>query len=111
MPFTRRRASTGVSGTGSLTHQHELRFALEVQVRLAADVDRDPVDGAAGERVRRLGRGVAGGRLPRVTAHVEPRAGDGERAELGPDLPHPDLTVAVVERHGPDGAVRPLLLL
>src|SRR6202012_5202024 len=84
----------------SLTHQHELRFALEVQVRVAADVDRDPVDGAAGERERRLAGVVAGNRLARVAAHVQTGAGDGERAELGADLPLPDLAVAVVERHG-----------
>ena len=37
---------------GLLAHEHRLGLALEVDVRLAADVDRDAVDRAAGERVR-----------------------------------------------------------
>src|ERR1700689_5114370 len=109
MPFARRRASTGVAVTGSLTHQHELRFALEILVWVAADVDRDPVDGAAGERVRRLAGVVAGDRLARVTAHVEAGAGDGERAELGSDRALADLAVTVIQRHGSHRAVGPLL--
>jgi Retinal pigment epithelial membrane protein len=32
----------------SFAHEHERGFAFEVLVRLAADVDRNPVDGAAG---------------------------------------------------------------
>ena len=51
------------------------------------------------------------GPVRRVAAHVEAGAGDGERAELGPDLALADLAVAVIERHGPGRAVRPLLFL
>ena len=62
---------------------------LEVEVRLAADVDDDPMKRAAGEGVRRLSRVVVGDRLAGVAADVEARAGDRESAELGLDLPSP----------------------
>jgi hypothetical protein len=35
----------------SLAHQHQDGFALEVDIRLAGDVDHDPVDRADGEPV------------------------------------------------------------
>jgi len=38
-------------------------LAFQVHVQLAADVDRDPSEGAAGERVRLLAGVVAGDRL------------------------------------------------
>src|SRR5213592_2729731 len=47
-----------------LTHEHRLRFAFEVDVGIAADVDGDPLDRAAGETVRRPVRVVAGNSLP-----------------------------------------------
>src|SRR4051794_8767636 len=40
------------SGAPLFTGHHRDGLALEVDVGLAADVDRDAVDGAAGERVR-----------------------------------------------------------
>ena len=85
------------SASQSRREQH-LGLALEVDVRLAADVDGDLVDRAAGERVRRLARVVVGDRLAAVPADEERRAGDRERAELRLDPALADLLVAVVER-------------
>src|SRR5580765_5867046 len=34
---------------GSLPHQHQFRLSLEVEIGVAADIDRHAVDGAAGE--------------------------------------------------------------
>src|SRR4051794_27398003 len=41
----------GTAGPGSFAHEHHLSLALEVDVRFAADVNSDAVDGAAGEAV------------------------------------------------------------
>jgi hypothetical protein len=54
-----------------LAGEHGLGFALEVDVGVAADVDRDPFDRAAGERVRVLARVVGGDRLAAVAADAQ----------------------------------------
>ncbi len=66
-------------------------MTLEVDVRLAADVDHDAVELPARERVRRLARIVVGDRVPGVAAHVQPRAGHCEGTELRLDLSLADL--------------------
>ena len=89
----RRRVVPGADArSGSLLRpdQH-LGLALQVDVRVAADVDRDPVDRPAGERVRGFARVVVGHRLAAVPPDEEPRAGDRERAELRLELALADL--------------------
>jgi hypothetical protein len=75
-------ASAPVSGPPVclLAHEHQCGFPFQVQVRLAADVYRNPVDRAAGEAVGRLARIVVGDGLAGVPADVQAGAGDGERA-------------------------------
>ena len=50
------------------TGEHRGGLAFEVEVGLAADVDRDPLDGAAGEPVRALPRVVVGDGVGAVAA-------------------------------------------
>ena len=72
-------------------------LAFEVDVRVAADVDGDAVDGAAGERPGHGAGVVVGDGLAAVTADAEALAGDGELAGLGLDPAFADLVVAVVQ--------------
>jgi hypothetical protein len=81
-----------------LAHQHQLGFALQIHVRLAADVDRHPVDRAAVEAVRRLPRVVVGEDVALLPPDVEAGARDRPCAELDLDQRLADLLVAVVQR-------------
>ena len=83
---------------GLLPGQHRDGLALEVDVGLAADVDGDAVDRAAGERPRRVAGVVVGDRLAAVAPDAQPLAGERELARLGLDAALADLAVAVVER-------------
>ncbi len=75
-----------------------MRFAFEVDVGLAAYVDRDTVDGAAGEVPRLLPWVVVGDSGAAVAADAEAFTGDHELAGLGLDLGFADQSVAVPER-------------
>ena len=60
-PAARHRPRGGQGVTHRLlAHEHEGGLALEIVVRLAADVDRDPVDDAAGETGRAARPGSPG---------------------------------------------------
>src|SRR4051812_40365405 len=86
-----------------LARHHGDGLALEVDVRLAADVDGDAVDRAAGERPRRGAGVVAGDAVAAVASHAQPLAADRELPGLGLDLALADLDVAVEERERADG--------
>src|SRR4051795_10787753 len=77
-------------------------FALQVDVWFAADVDRDAVDRAAGERVRRDAGVVVGDWVVAVAPDAQALAADRELARLRLDATFADLDVAVEERQGPD---------
>ena len=49
-------------------HKHSLRFALEIDVGLAADINGDPMDRTAGETVRALPGIVLGHRISDIAA-------------------------------------------
>src|SRR4051812_27239173 len=55
-------AGMAAGGSALLAHEHALGLALEVDVGLSADIDRDPFDGAPGEAVGALPRVVQGHR-------------------------------------------------
>src|SRR4051794_40678350 len=84
-------------GVALLARAHRDGLALEVDVGLAADVDRHAVDGAAGELPRLAAGVVAGDRVRAVAPDAQPLAGDGELARLGPDAALAHLHVAVEE--------------
>src|SRR4051794_24716902 len=88
------------SRTPLLTRHHGDSLALEVHVWLAADVDGDAVDRAAGERIRLLARVVLGDGITAVAADAQALAGDCELAGLGLDARRADRYVAVIERQG-----------
>ena len=94
-----------------LAHEHQGGFPLKILVRLAADVDRDPVNGAAGEPVGRRARIVLGDGLARVFPHVQAASGDREGAELGLDPGLAYLAVRVIDRQHSRRAVGFLALL
>src|SRR6476660_1651753 len=79
----------------SLAHQHPLGFALQVDVRLATDVDGDPFDRASGEAVGTLPGVVLCHRVPDVAAHGQALAGDHVTAGLELDPSLADLRVTV----------------
>src|SRR4051794_33369652 len=96
-----------------LAGHHRDGLALEVDVGLAADVDRDAVDRAADERVRRFARVVVGDRVAAVAPDAQPVAGDRELARLRLDASLADSDVAVEERERADrhaGRILALLL-
>ena len=66
-------------------------LALQVDVRLAADVDGDALDRAAGEAPGRVARVVVGHRLAAVAPDAQALAGDRELARLGLDAALADL--------------------
>src|SRR5206468_9415020 len=68
-----------------LAGEHGCGLTLQVDVGIAADVDRDPLDGAAGEGVRVSAGVVAGDRLAAVAAHAQALACDREHPGLGLD--------------------------
>ena len=78
-----------------LPHEHQGGLAFEVDVRFAAHVERDAVDGAAGERERRCAGVVLGESLARIAAEAQGCPRDRERAELGLDSTLADLLVGV----------------
>jgi hypothetical protein len=81
---------------------HRDGFAFEVDVGLAADVDRDAVDRAAGERPGHRA-GVAGGDgIAAVAPDAEPVAGERELARLGLDAVLANLDADVEERQRAD---------
>src|SRR5207248_4130192 len=70
------RASFTAVDHGSLPGHHRDRLAFEVDVRFAADVDRDAVDRPAGELVWMWAGVVAGDRFACVAADAQPFAAD-----------------------------------
>src|SRR5438045_532635 len=80
-----------------LAGEHGRGLTLQVDVGVAADVDRDPVDRAAGEGVRVRAGVVAGDRFAAVAADAQALARDREHSGLGLDPALADLLVAVVE--------------
>jgi hypothetical protein len=86
-----------------------MALALEIDIGIAADVDRDPLDRAAGERVRVLARVVAGDRLAAVPADAQALTRDHEHPGLGLDAALADLLVPVVQGQDPGGHVRRVL--
>src|SRR3954453_14247624 len=95
----------GVAAGGSalLAHEHALGLALEVDVGLSADIDRDPFDGAAREAVGALPRVVQGHRVADVSPDGETFAGDHVATWLGLDASLADLCLSVVEREDAGG--------
>src|SRR4051794_25928643 len=80
-----------------LAAHHRDGLALEVDVGVAAHVDRDPVDDAAGELAGVSGV-VRGHRVAAVATDAQALAADGELARLRLDAALPDLDVAVKQR-------------
>src|SRR6478609_11819802 len=80
-----------------LAHEHALGLALEGDVGLAADIDRDPFDVAADEAVGALPRVVQGHRVADVSADGETFARDHVATWLGLDASLADLHLSVVE--------------
>src|SRR5215212_11063104 len=95
---SRQLASVAVVATALLTRHHRDGLALEVDVRLAADVDGDALDRAAREPVRRGAGVVVGDGVAAVAPHAQAFAADRELARLGLDTALADLHVAVEER-------------
>jgi hypothetical protein len=89
--------------------EHGLGLALKVDVRVAADVDGDSLDGAAGEVVRGSVGVVVGDWLAAVTADAQALAGEGEHAWLGLDPALADLLVPVIEGQDPGSNARRIL--
>src|SRR6476646_7456144 len=81
-----------------LPRHHGCSLALQVEIGVAADVDRYPVQGAAAERPWRLARVSRGDRLSAVAPDTQPFAGDGELAGLEADSCVAYGVVAVVQR-------------
>src|SRR5215475_2506463 len=101
------------AGVPLLAGEHGGRLAFQVEVGLAADVDRYPLDGAAGEPVGAFARVVAGDRRAAVAADAQALPGQLEVAGLVPDPPLPDLAVAVVQGQqagGDAGGILPVLV-
>src|SRR6478735_7685958 len=86
-----------------LAHEHGLGLALEVDIGLAADIDRDPFDGAAGEAVGTLAGVVMSDGITDITTDGETLTGDHEAARLGLDATLTDLLLSVVEREDAGG--------
>src|SRR5215467_3661104 len=94
------------AGVPLLAGEHGGRLALQVEVGLAADVDRDPLDGAAGEPVGPFARVVAGDRRGAVAADAQALPGQLEVTGLVPDPPLADLAVPVVQGQHAGGDAR-----
>src|SRR4051794_30612427 len=95
------RSSTPRQPMLLLAHHHRDGFALEVGVRLAADVDGDPVDRASAEAPGHDARVVRGDTGSAVASDAQPLAADHELAGLCLDLRFADLLVTVEQRQGP----------
>src|SRR4051795_9701516 len=95
---SRQLASVAVMDAALLTRHHRRGLALQVHVRLAADVDGDALDRAAAELPGRLTRVVGGDRVAAVAPDAEAVAGERELARLGADAPLADLALAVEQR-------------
>src|SRR4051812_38198402 len=99
----------GASGPVSmllLAHHHRHRFAFEVCVWLATDVDGYPLDGAAAEAPRHHTRVVISDTGARVAADAQAFAADHELARLCLDRRLADLLVTVEQRQGAVGDAR-----
>src|SRR5215813_11415153 len=94
------------AGASLLAGEHGGRLAFQIEVGLAADVDRYPLDGAAGEPVGPFTRVVAGDRRRAVAADAQALTGQLEVAGLVPDPPFADLVVAVVQGQRAGGDAR-----
>src|SRR5436190_18425487 len=79
-----------------LPHKHRSGLALEVHVGLAADVDGDELDRAAGEEPGPLAGVVVGDRR-RAAPDGQRTAADAESAGLGLDAPLAHLRLTVIE--------------
>src|SRR5689334_23035556 len=77
--------------------EHGSGLAFQVEIWLAADVDRDPLDRAAGKPPGPLAGVVADNGRAAVTADAQALTGQLEVAGLGLDARLADLPVAVVE--------------
>src|SRR5205814_2355090 len=112
-PRAAERAGDALEGQPHLlAGEHGCGLTLEVDVGVAADVDRDPVDGAAGEGVRVRAGVVVGDRFAAVAADAQALARDREQPGLGLDTALADLLVAVVEGQdagGHAGGILPVL--
>src|SRR4051812_48740419 len=99
----------GASGPVSmllLAHHHRHRFAFQIGVRLATDIDGYPLDRAAREAPRHHARIVIGDAGAGVAADAQPFATDHELAGLCLDRGLADLLVAVEQRQGAVGNTR-----
>src|SRR5579872_3981677 len=96
------------SGRGPplFSRQHRLGLALEVEVEVAADVDGDSLDGAAGENVRVITWVVVRHRFTAVTADAQALAGEREHSRLGPDAAFADFLIPVVQGKDSGGNAR-----
>src|ERR1019366_9692601 len=88
----------GAAAVPLLSHQHCLRFTLQVDVRLAAHVDGDPLDRAPSEAVGPLAGIVKGHWIADITTDSQTLARDHVAARLGLDAALADFPVAVEER-------------
>src|SRR5450756_1294284 len=84
-------------GLRSLAHQHRGRLTLEINVRLAAHVNRDALDRTARKAVGPLAGVVLRHRIPDIAANGQPFARDHVPTWLGLDTPLTDLLLAVVQ--------------
>src|SRR4051794_21816134 len=94
----------------SLARHDRERLLLQIDDRLARDVDDRLLDRAAGERVRRGARVVVRDRLGRVLADVQSLADEREVAGLRHQRPLPHLLVPDVERQRAGGGHALVLL-
>src|SRR3954451_13835753 len=95
---SRQVASVAVMDAALLTRHHRRGLALQVHVRLGADVDGDAGDRAAREPVRRGAGVVVGDGVAAVASDAQPLAADRELARLRLDLALADFDVAVEQR-------------
>src|ERR1019366_8363525 len=86
-----------------LAGEHGLGLALEIDIRIPADVDCDSLDRAAGELPRRLTRVVARHRFTAVAADAQTLARQREHSRLGLDAAFADLLVPVIQGQDPGG--------
>src|SRR6266516_2497070 len=92
-----------------LAGEHGRGLTLQVDVGVAADVDGDALDGAAGEGVRVRAGVVVGDRFAAVAADAQALARDREHSWLGLDPALADLLIPVVEGQDPGGHARRVL--
>ena len=91
--------SAHLSSAPLLAREDGLCLALQVDVGVAADVDRDSLDRAAGEGVRVGAWVVAGDRLAAVPADAQALARDRERPAASPPTVLPGAATRTVPAH------------